>query len=67
MMEGMFSNVTLSTNNYDELLIGWSGLSLQSQVNFDAGSSKYSDSVQGYRDVFTNSFGWSISDGGIDD
>ncbi|MHA1822146.1 MAG: BspA family leucine-rich repeat surface protein, partial [Promethearchaeota archaeon] len=42
IMEYMFSGVTLSTTNYDNLLIGWSQLNLQHDVSFDAGNSKYS-------------------------
>ena len=38
----MFYGGTLSTANYDSLLIGWASLStLQSEVSFHAGNSKY--------------------------
>jgi len=65
-MDAMFKGVTLSTNNYDALLKGWSSLPLQDGINFSAGNSKYSISVQGYRDILTNNFDWTIIDGGID-
>jgi hypothetical protein len=64
-MENMFLNVTLSTANYDSLLSGWSTLpSLQNNVTFSAGNSKYSDSVA--RSVLTDQYNWIITDGGID-
>jgi len=66
-MTDMFKNVTLSTVNYDALLLGWSSLPLRSYVNFSAGNSKYSSSAQGYRDVLTNSFDWIVADGGADE
>ena len=41
-MSGMLSGVTLSTENYDALLLGWSQLpSLQRNVTFSAGESKF--------------------------
>jgi surface protein len=40
-MSLMFDGVTLSTANYDALLIGWNALSLTSGVTFDAGESLY--------------------------
>ena len=40
-MSKMFNGVTLSTANYDSLLIGWNALSLTSGVTFDAGGSIY--------------------------
>ncbi|MCK5450103.1 BspA family leucine-rich repeat surface protein, partial [Candidatus Pacearchaeota archaeon] len=43
-MTEMFNGVTLSTANYDSLLVGWAGLTpnLQGSVPFHGGSSKYS-------------------------
>lgn len=37
----MFSNASLSTANYDALLIGWDARALQRDVQFDGGSSNY--------------------------
>ena len=65
-MEAMFDQVTLSVANYDNLLTGWSALNLQSGVQFDAGYSKYSSTVgEPARTYIIDTFGWSISDGGI--
>jgi len=61
----MFQNVTLSTANYDALLGGWSQLSLQNDVAFSAGNSTYSSSSQTARDVLTNTFNWTVTDGGV--
>jgi len=64
-MKGMFSRVSLSPANYDALLLGWSAQSLQNDVIFDGGNSKYSLSSQAARDTLTDAFGWTITDGGI--
>jgi len=65
-MSYMFYNVTLSTTNYDALLVGWSTQSLQSNVSFHGGNSKYSCSSTDARSSIIGSFGWTITDGGID-
>lgn len=65
-MGSMFSGGSgLSTANYDSLLTQWSGLTVQNGVNFDAGTSTYSASSQTSRDTLTNTFGWTITDGGV--
>ncbi len=64
-MEDMFSDTKLSTGNYDQLLLGWSQLNLENDVNFNAGSSTYSASSQDARNTLINTYGWTISDGGI--
>jgi len=65
-MSLMFNQVNLSVANYDNLLTGWSALNLQSGVQFDAGYSKYSSTVgEPARRYIIETFGWSISDGGI--
>lgn len=52
-MASMFTGVTLSTANYDALLIGWNSLpSLKNGVIFDA------------RQNLINAHGWTITDGG---
>ncbi len=63
-MEGMFQDATLSTANYDALLIGWNDLYyLQYYVSFDGGNSTYCTG-QAARDNMVNNFEWNIIDGG---
>lgn len=57
-------NGTLSTENYDALLNGWSKLSLKSGRSFNGGKSKYSSSGETGRSVLVNDFKWIITDGG---
>lgn len=59
----MFSGVTLSTANYDALLIGWGAQALQSGVRFSGGASTYCIG-QAARDHMTSVHGWTITDGG---
>ena len=63
-MIDMFMWVTLSTQNYDSLLIGWSKLSLQNGVTFNGGISKYSSDAADERQSIINNFNWAIYDGG---
>ena len=65
-MSGMFYTVTLSTPNYDDLLVGWSQLPLQSNVQFHGGYSKYGELGLAARAYIIATFGWTISDGGFD-
>lgn len=60
----MFRGVTLSTANYDALLMGWSNLILQNGLRFNAGNSKYCEG-EAARTNIVDSFGWFISDGGL--
>jgi parallel beta-helix repeat protein len=66
-MYDMFTGVTLSTKNYDSLLIGWASLStLQSYVVFHAGGSKYSLAATNARQSLLNTpNSWTIYDGGF--
>ena len=65
-MSNMFSGVTLSTENYDALLSGWSELSsLQSTVQFHAGDSEFCN--VGAKGVLMNTYGWVITDDGLAD
>jgi surface protein len=63
-LTSMFTGATLSTANYDALLNGWSALTLQPNVAFNVGNSKYClgetarTSIEGQ--------GWTIYDGGLD-
>ncbi len=62
-MSWMFFGVTLSTANYDSLLLGWSLLTLQYGVNFHGGGSKYSAGAAA-RQYIIDTFGWIIQDSG---
>lgn len=58
---------TLSTANYDALLLGWDAQSVQSGLNFHAGSSTYTGggAVATARANLISSDSWTITDGGI--
>ena len=61
----MFSGVTLSTTNYDALLIGWEAQAENPNVVFHAGSSKYTSepAITARASLIAN--GWTITDGGV--
>ncbi len=66
-MNEMFKSNTISTANYNALLIGWNSLpSLQSNVPFDAGNSKYTPggAAEAAQTNLENTYNWIISDGG---
>jgi len=64
-MSWMFKSVTLSTTNYDSLLIKWSELPLQNGVDFHGGNSQFSSgAAEVARQKIIDDFGWTISDGG---
>ncbi len=63
MME-MFDGSSLSTANYDALLEGWSSQTLQHNVMFSVGWTKYSLTSQAARDILTGTYNWTIEDGG---
>ena len=60
--------VTLSTANYDALLLGWDAQSVVSGVSFDGGSSVYTNcgTVAAARANLISSDSWTITDGGGD-
>ena len=64
-MTDMFSGVTLSTSNYDALLIGWDAQNLQSGINFHGGNSLYCAGEAARTNIINND-GWTITDGGKD-
>ena len=67
-MDSMLYGVTLSTQNYNNLLTAWSELSLQNNVVLHAGNSRYSDGVPASsRQYIIENFNWTIYDGGIID
>ena len=60
-----FSGVTLSTANYDALLIGWDAQVLQAGTVFDGGNSVYScGTAEAARANMIASDTWTITDGG---
>ena len=65
-MTDMLKYITLSTANYDALLLGWSVQRLQNEVVFSAGNSTYSSSSQGARDTLTGTYNWTVTDGGVE-
>jgi len=65
-MSDMFYGVTLSTANYDALLIGWDALDLQNNVTFSGGNSKYSNGAASIaRANIIAIDNWTITDGGL--
>ncbi len=62
LMVNMLNNSGLSIANYDSLLLGWSTLSLQPDVNFGAAGLYYCSGQPG-RKVLTD-IGWFINDAG---
>lgn len=64
-MEGMFDGAGLSQLNYDQTLMGWAAQTVQDDVPFDAGDSRYCDGAAA-RNILTNDHGWQITDGGLD-
>jgi surface protein len=65
-MSGMFTGVTLSTGNYDDMLNAWASPQTPSNgVVFDAGNSIYSINGKVGHDILTD-LGWQITDGGFD-
>ncbi len=58
----MFNGVTLSTANYDALLIGWQNQPHNNNVAFSGGNSKYCTGQTARTSLITN--GWTITDGG---
>ena len=64
-MDDFATGVTFSTAFYDALWNKWSRKSLQDNVYFDGGKSKYSDVSEANRQSVIDVYGWSISDGGL--
>jgi hypothetical protein len=67
LMSNMFNSVTLSTANYDSLLVGWGAEPVTSSVTFSGGNSKYlaSPNAAGVaRAHLISAHSWTITDGG---
>ena len=63
--DGMFDGVTLSTDNYDEMLIAWNEQNLNDGVIFSGGNSTYCNGLDARSNMVTNQY-WTITDGGND-
>jgi len=63
-MISFLKGVTLSVENYDNILIKWSNLNLQNGLFFDAGNSNYCDSDSSRQNIIDN-YNWTIVDGGL--
>ncbi|MDJ0761877.1 MAG: BspA family leucine-rich repeat surface protein [Myxococcota bacterium] len=64
-MEAMFQGITLSSDNYDALLIGWEAQDVKDAVWFQAGNSQYSSGTPAdARQRLINDHNWRIDDGG---
>jgi hypothetical protein len=64
----MFRDASLSTSNYEDLLIGWNGQVLQPGVIFDGGDSIFcSSEANAARANIITTYGWTITDGGGDE
>jgi surface protein len=64
-MRNILTNTNLSTNNLDGCYTNWSQLSLQQNVSFNAGGTKFSAAAQAGRDILVNTYNWTITDGGL--
>jgi len=65
-MNTMFFGNNWGTSNYDAALIAWSQLiSPQSNVSWVVGTNKYSSAAASARNILTNTYNWTISDGGL--
>ena len=67
LLNGMFNNcVGFSTENYDKLLIGWAAKDvLPADKNFGGPPVQYTSAALDARNILLNTWGWSISDGGL--
>ena len=59
----MFAGKTLSTANYDALLIGWDAQTLRPNVTFSGGYSRYCDGAAARANMIASD-GWIITDSG---
>ncbi|MDN7131773.1 phage tail protein [Halomonas sp. MC140] len=65
--ENFLLNTKFSTANYDKLLIGWSKLLLKPNASFHGGNAKYSAAAALARQKIITDFGWTITDGGLEE
>lgn len=62
----MFFGITLSTENYDEILNGWSTQTVNTNLLFSGGNSKYCSGEVGRNILLGAPNNWTITDGGLD-
>jgi len=62
----IFSGVTLTTSNYDQILINWEAQAVQNNVGFDGGNSIYTtgSAAATARAALISDHSWTITDGG---
>ncbi len=63
--DSMLNNTAISMDNYDATLIGWAAQVLQNDVIFGAAPANYC-TAEANRQNIINTFGWNITDGGLD-
>ena len=63
-MSNSFTRTNISIENLTACYENWSQLSLQQNVSFGGGSTKYNASGQAGRDILVNTYNWTIIDGG---
>ena len=64
-MSFMSDSSALSTDNYDNILIGWSQKALQSDVQFGAANINYCNGAAARQSII-DTYGWTITDAGLD-
>ena len=62
-MEQMFTDSGLSTGNYDALLIGWAGRSLNDDIRLTGSAVEYCNS-EPFREHLAEEYSWTIADNG---
>jgi hypothetical protein len=64
LANGFLTGVTLSTANYNALLVGWESQAVQNNVVFHGGNSTHSGSGSTARAALIADHSWTITDGG---
>ena len=64
-MSVMFNASGISTDNYDNILIGWSQQALQLNVQFGAPGINYCNGADARQSII-DTYGWTITDAGLD-
>jgi surface protein len=62
-MEDMFGDGVLSGQNYDKMLLAWSGLEVQNGVKLGVGTTAFCES-EAFKNQLVDGSGWIITDGG---